>query len=85
VHGHHPTTSAAQTAPSPTPEYPTGPFVLSLNHSFSRAGRDYRVLFKLAEFLVAAGMVDDISCEGLRILLRGEGIVTGAVAAGERA
>ncbi|WP_030732041.1 IS630 family transposase [Streptomyces sp. NRRL S-237] len=31
-------------------------------------------LAKLADFLVAEGVVDDISHEGLRILLRGEGI-----------
>jgi hypothetical protein len=31
-------------------------------------------LSKLAEFLVAEGVVDDISHEGLRMLLRGEGV-----------
>jgi transposase len=31
-------------------------------------------LVKLAEFLVAEGMVDDLSHEGLRILLREEGV-----------
>ena len=31
-------------------------------------------LSKLAEFLVAEGMVDDISHEGLRVLLREEGV-----------
>jgi len=31
-------------------------------------------LSKLAEFLVAEGVVDDISHEGLRLLLREEGV-----------
>jgi hypothetical protein len=32
------------------------------------------ILAKLAEFLVAEGVVDDISHEGLRVLLRAEGV-----------
>ena len=33
-----------------------------------------RSLSKLADFLVAEGVVDDISHEGLRVLLREEGV-----------
>ena len=36
--------------------------------------RSRRGLTKLAEFLVAEGVVDDISHEGLRVLLREEGV-----------